>query len=160
MIFWNSLLLRQWLIDNFNCVIYNNTLEFDCVKKQRLSTFSCWSNNTFSIYEILPQLIELWGLNTATQVEPKKTSPDWPPDDNSTFPIKMQTARSFYDRAVFADDWIDKRYVHWTWKWWVFRVEWGCFSKWYGYVLITSHFPVFFFEQCHTLLHRLWHQLQ
>ena len=24
------------------------------------------------IYEILPQLIELWGLNTATQVESKK----------------------------------------------------------------------------------------
>lgn len=32
--------------------------------------------NTFSIYEILPQLIELWGLNTATQVESKKTSPN------------------------------------------------------------------------------------
>ena len=32
--------------------------------------------NTFSIYEILPQLIELWGLNTATQIESKKTSPD------------------------------------------------------------------------------------
>lgn len=31
--------------------------------------------NTFSIYEILPQLIELWGLNTATQVKSKKTSP-------------------------------------------------------------------------------------
>ena len=28
--------------------------------------------NTFSIYEILPQLIDLWGLNTATQVESKK----------------------------------------------------------------------------------------
>lgn len=28
--------------------------------------------NTFSIYEILPQLIELWGLNTATQVKSKK----------------------------------------------------------------------------------------
>ena len=28
--------------------------------------------NTFSIYEILPQLIELWGLNTSTQVESKK----------------------------------------------------------------------------------------
>lgn len=27
---------------------------------------------TFSIYEILPQLIELWGLNTATQIESKK----------------------------------------------------------------------------------------
>lgn len=28
--------------------------------------------NTFSIYEILPQLIELWELNTATQVKSKK----------------------------------------------------------------------------------------
>ncbi|MDE5945761.1 MAG: hypothetical protein K2G63_00430 [Oscillospiraceae bacterium] len=28
--------------------------------------------NTFSIYEILPQLLELWGLNTATQIEAKK----------------------------------------------------------------------------------------
>ena len=28
--------------------------------------------NTFSIYEILPQLIELWGLNIETQVEAKK----------------------------------------------------------------------------------------
>ena len=28
--------------------------------------------NTFSIYEILPQLIELWQLNTATQIESKK----------------------------------------------------------------------------------------
>lgn len=28
--------------------------------------------NTFSIYEILPQLLELWGLNTTTQVKSKK----------------------------------------------------------------------------------------
>lgn len=28
--------------------------------------------NTFSIYEILPQLIDLWGLNMETQVEAKK----------------------------------------------------------------------------------------
>ena len=28
--------------------------------------------NPFSIYETLPQLIELWGLNTATQIESKK----------------------------------------------------------------------------------------
>ncbi|MCD8395880.1 MAG: hypothetical protein LUD12_01600 [Lachnospiraceae bacterium] len=27
---------------------------------------------TFSIYQVLPQLIELWGLNTQTQVEAKK----------------------------------------------------------------------------------------
>ena len=30
--------------------------------------------NTFSIYEILPQLIDLWGLNVETQVKSKKTS--------------------------------------------------------------------------------------
>ncbi|MCM1226022.1 MAG: hypothetical protein NC320_01180 [Clostridium sp.] len=28
--------------------------------------------NTFSIYEILPKLLELWGLNIETQVESKK----------------------------------------------------------------------------------------
>ena len=28
--------------------------------------------NTFSIYQVLPQLIELWGLNTQTDVEAKK----------------------------------------------------------------------------------------
>ena len=28
--------------------------------------------NTFSIYQILPQLIELWGLNVKTDVEAKK----------------------------------------------------------------------------------------
>lgn len=30
--------------------------------------------NTFSIYEILPQIIELWGLNTEQQVPVKKNS--------------------------------------------------------------------------------------
>lgn len=28
--------------------------------------------NTFSIYQVLPKLIELWGLNVATKVEAKK----------------------------------------------------------------------------------------
>jgi len=32
--------------------------------------------NTFSIYQVLPQLIELWGLNVQTDVEAKKTSLD------------------------------------------------------------------------------------
>lgn len=37
-----------------------------------------WLDNfsTFSIYQILPQLIELWGLNVQTDVQSKKTSPD------------------------------------------------------------------------------------
>ncbi len=30
--------------------------------------------NTFSIYQILPELIKLWGLNMQSQVESKKTS--------------------------------------------------------------------------------------
>ena len=34
--------------------------------------------NTFSIYQVLPQLIELWGLNVQTDVETKKTSSDRP----------------------------------------------------------------------------------
>lgn len=28
--------------------------------------------NTFSIYQVLPKLIELWGLNTQTEIESKK----------------------------------------------------------------------------------------
>ena len=28
--------------------------------------------NTFSIYQVLPQIIELWGLNVKTEVEAKK----------------------------------------------------------------------------------------
>ena len=28
--------------------------------------------NTFSIYQVLPQLIELWGLNVQTDIESKK----------------------------------------------------------------------------------------
>lgn len=36
--------------------------------------------NTFSIYQILPQLIDLWGLNVATQVESK--------NDEVTYAVK------------------------------------------------------------------------
>lgn len=32
------------------------------------------SFNTFSIYQVLPELIKLWGLNVQTDVEAKKTS--------------------------------------------------------------------------------------
>lgn len=33
------------------------------------------SFNTFSIYQVLPELIKLWGLNVQTDVEAKKISP-------------------------------------------------------------------------------------
>ncbi len=32
--------------------------------------------STFSIYQVLPQLIQLWGLNVQTDVQSKKTSPN------------------------------------------------------------------------------------
>lgn len=32
--------------------------------------------NTFSIYQVLPSIIELWGLNTQTDIQSKKTSPN------------------------------------------------------------------------------------
>ena len=31
--------------------------------------------NTFSIYQVLPEIIDLWGLNTKTDVAAKKNSP-------------------------------------------------------------------------------------
>lgn len=52
--------------------------------------------NTFSIYEILPQLIELWGLNTATQVESKKNIAKLTAqDDNSAFSSEMANSSVF-----------------------------------------------------------------
>ncbi len=32
--------------------------------------------NTFSIYQVLPEIIKLWGLNVQSQVESKKTASD------------------------------------------------------------------------------------
>lgn len=34
--------------------------------------------NTFSIYQVLPQLIQLWGLNIQTEVDAKKSSSNRP----------------------------------------------------------------------------------
>ena len=32
--------------------------------------------NAFSIYQVLPSIIELWGLNVQTDIQSKKTSPN------------------------------------------------------------------------------------
>ena len=32
--------------------------------------------NTFSIYQVLPEITKLWGLNVQSQVESKKTASD------------------------------------------------------------------------------------
>ena len=55
--------------------------------------------NTFSIYQVLPQIIELWGLNTRVDVEAKKTSCNRPSDDNGSFSPSMYADRSFHPGA-------------------------------------------------------------
>ena len=39
--------------------------------------------NTFSIYQVLPQLIELWSLDVQTDISAKKSSSNRSPDDNT-----------------------------------------------------------------------------
>ena len=43
----------------------------------------------FSIYEILPEILELWGVNLETEVQSKKTSKKQQGDDNSPISTKM-----------------------------------------------------------------------
>lgn len=52
--------------------------------------------NTFSIYQVLPKLIELWGLNVQTDVEAKKTAPDGAGNDNAAVPAAVCAAWDFY----------------------------------------------------------------
>lgn len=47
--------------------------------------------NTSSIYQILPQIIELWGLNVQTAVQSKKTSPNGTPNDHPALPAPLRT---------------------------------------------------------------------
>ena len=48
--------------------------------------------DTFSIYQVLPQLIELCGLNVQTDVSAKKTSSNRSPDDNTLVFASLCTA--------------------------------------------------------------------
>ena len=52
--------------------------------------------NTFSIYEILPQIIELWGFNVEQQVESKKTSSDRAGNDNPALFTPVRADRAFH----------------------------------------------------------------
>lgn len=47
--------------------------------------------NTFSIYQVLPQLIEIWGLKVQTDVSAKKTSSNRSPDDNTFIFTSLRT---------------------------------------------------------------------
>ena len=57
---------------------YENRILKEKLKKENIPSIpdspEAWLDefNTFSIYQVLPQLIELWGLNVKTDIEAKK----------------------------------------------------------------------------------------
>ena len=59
----------------FENVAYIMALHADCSVP---SSIEDWLDQfeMFSIYEILPEILELWGDNLATDIESKKTSPE------------------------------------------------------------------------------------
>ena len=67
--------------------------------------------NTFSIYQVLPKIIELWGLNIQTDVQSKKTSSNGAENDNATVPAPLCTAWNPYQRVGFAHNRHGERYV-------------------------------------------------
>ena len=61
--------------------------------------------NTFSIYQVLPKIIELWGLNVKTDAEAKKTSCNRPSNDNAIVPAKVRAVGDFDKRFGSFDYW-------------------------------------------------------
>ncbi len=58
--------------------------------------------NTFSIYQVLPQITELWGLNVQTDVQSKKTSSHRKGNDHAAVPPALRTAWHFHPRPRSA----------------------------------------------------------
>jgi hypothetical protein len=58
----------------------------------------------FSIYEILPEILELWGDNLITQVDVKKTGKEQSGNDDCSVPAALYRGRDFYPRSGPADD--------------------------------------------------------
>jgi len=52
--------------------------------------------STSSIYQVLPKIIELWGLNVQTDVESKKTSHNKSADDSTLVSASLRTARHLH----------------------------------------------------------------
>ena len=54
--------------------------------------------STFSIYQMLPKIIELWCLNVQTDVESKKNSRNRSADDHTLVSGSPRTARHLHPR--------------------------------------------------------------
>ena len=54
-----------------------------------------YDGGMFSIYEILPEILELWGTNLMTDVESKKTSRKQPGDNDGAVPAVVSGGRAF-----------------------------------------------------------------
>lgn len=67
--------------------------------------------STFSIYQVLPKIIELWGLNVQTDVESKKTSRNRSADDHTLVSASLRTARHLHPRPGFTHNRDGERYV-------------------------------------------------
>lgn len=67
---------------------------------------------SFSIYQVLPKIIELWWLNVQAQAEAKKTLADRAGNDHPAFPAAVRPARHKHQRAGTAHGRDDERDVH------------------------------------------------
>ena len=64
--------------------------------------------NTFSIYQVLPKLIELWGLNVKTDAEAKKTSPDRARNDNTAVPAPVCAVGAVHSGFGASFHWLNQ----------------------------------------------------
>lgn len=67
--------------------------------------------STFSIYQVLPKIIELCGLNVQTDVESKKTSRNRSADDHTLVSASLRTARNLQPGSGSSYDWDGERHV-------------------------------------------------
>lgn len=60
--------------------------------------------NTFSIYQVLSEIIELWGLNLQTDASAKKTSGNRQGDDNAAVSASVCAAGAEHSGSRSAHD--------------------------------------------------------
>lgn len=59
----------------------------------------------FSIYEVLPEILALWGTNLITDIDSKKNLKKQQGNDNTLVPLALPRDRSFQQRLGLFDHW-------------------------------------------------------